>query len=78
MAEMQNNEQNNNGTPYKKPPWYVQLFLAAYGFIWMNMIFVAGLNSLYMKTIDWDSFSLWVAMTAGFPLIFKFLPKILK
>ena len=29
-----------------KPPWYVQVILAFYGFLWLNMIFIVGLNSL--------------------------------
>ncbi len=31
---------NNEPHPYKKPPLWVQILLWAYGFMWLNMIFV--------------------------------------
>lgn len=46
---------NNEPHPYKKPPLWVQILLWAYGFMWLNMIFVTGLNSLYLGYIDYDS-----------------------
>lgn len=62
---------------YKKPPLFIRIFLWIYGFLWLNMIFVAGLNSLSMGQIDYDSFSMFVAMTIGLHFIFKYLPKLL-
>ena len=46
---------NNEPHPYKKPPLWVQILLWVYGFMWLNMIFVTGLNSLYLGYIDYDS-----------------------
>lgn len=63
---------------YKKPPWYVQAFLWIYGFMWLNTIFIAGLNSLRLGYIDVDSVSLFVALTAGLYVIFKYLPRVMK
>lgn len=57
---------NNEPHPYKKPPLWVQILLWAYGFMWLNMIFVTGLNSLYLGYIDYDSGSIAFAMTCGF------------
>lgn len=54
---------NNEPHPYKKPPLWVQILLWAYGFMWLNMIFVTGLNSLYLGYIDYDSGSIAFAMT---------------
>lgn len=58
-----------------KPPWYVQLFLALYGFLWLNMIFITGLNSLRLGYIDYDSGSIFFAMTIGLKLIFWYMDK---
>lgn len=58
-----------------KPPWYVQVFLAFYGFLWLNMIFVTGLNSLRLGYIDYDSGSIFLAMTLGLKLIFWYMDK---
>lgn len=75
--EMRAMKQEDNQSPYKKPPRWVQLLLWAYGFLWLNMIFVTGLNSLYLGYIDYDSGSIALAMTLGFWLIFKYLPRLL-
>ena len=75
--EMRAVKQEDNQNPYKKPPRWIQLLLWAYGFLWLNMIFVTGLNSLYLGYIDYDSGSIALAMTLGFWLIFKYLPKLL-
>ena len=45
--------------------------------MWLNMIFVTGLNSLYLGYIDYDSGSIAFTMTCGFWLIFKYLPRLL-
>ena len=58
-----------------KPPWYVQLFLALYGFLWLNMIFIVGLNSLRLGYIDYDSGSIFVALTLGLKLIFWYMDR---
>lgn len=63
---------------HKKPPWYIQAFLWLYGFMWLNMIFIAGLNSLRLGYIDVDSVSLFGAMTVGLYVIFKYLPRLLR
>lgn len=66
---------DNNG--YKKPPLLIRIFLWCYAFLWLNMIFIAGLNSLATGQIDYDSLSFFVAMTIGMYFIFKYLPKLL-
>ncbi|MDY4921320.1 MAG: hypothetical protein SO119_09680 [Phascolarctobacterium sp.] len=58
-----------------KPPWYVQVILAFYGFLWLNMIFITGLNSLRLGYIDYDSGSIFLAMTLGLKLIFWYMDK---
>ena len=58
-----------------KPPWYVQLFLALYGFLWLNMIFIVGLNSRRLGYIDYDSGSIFVALTLGLKLIFWYMDR---
>ena len=58
-----------------KPPWYVQFFLALYGFLWLNMIFIVGLNSLRLGYIDYDSGSILVALTLGLKLIFWYMDR---
>ena len=58
-----------------KPPWYVQFFLALYGFLWLNMIFIVGLNSLRLGYIDYDSGSIFVALTLGLKLIFWYMDR---
>lgn len=72
---MENKHEDNS--PYKKPPLYVQIFLGAYGFMWLNMIFATGLNSLYLGYIDYDTGSIALAMTIGLYFIFKYLPRLL-
>lgn len=67
----------NDEQPYKRPPLWVRIFLWGYGFFWLNMIFVTGLNSLYLGYIDYDSESLALALTLGLWLIFKYLPRLL-
>lgn len=67
----------NDEQPYKKPPLWVRIFLWGYGFFWLNMIFVTGLNSLYLGYIDYDSGRLALALTLGLWLIFKYLPRLL-
>lgn len=76
LKEMVRVKQNDE-QPYKKPPLWVRIFLWGYGFFWLNMIFVTGLNSLYLGYIDYDSGSLALALTLGFWLIFKYLPRLL-
>lgn len=68
---------NNEPHPYKKPPLVgtdiivgLRLYVAEYDF-------VTGLNSLYLGYIDYDSGSIAFAMTCGFWLIFKYLPRLL-
>ena len=63
--------QENNGR--QKPHLVVQIFLWVYGFLWLNMIFVTGLNSLYLGYIDYDSGSIALAMTLGLYPIFKYV-----
>ena len=58
-----------------KQPRYVQLFLASYGFLWLNMIFIVGLNSLRLGYIDYDSGSIFVALTLGLKLIFWYMDR---
>ena len=58
-----------------KPPWYVKVILAFYGFLWLNMIFITVLNSLRLGYIDYDSGSIFVAMTLGLKLIFWYMDK---
>ena len=58
-----------------KPPWYVQVLLAFYGFLWLNMIFIVGLNSLRLGYIDYDSSSIFVALTLGLKLIFWYMDR---
>ena len=58
-----------------KPPWYVQVILAVYGFLWLNMIFIVGLNSLRLGYIDYDSGSIFVALTLGLKLIFWYMDR---
>ena len=58
-----------------KPPWYVQVLLAFYGFLWLIMIFIVGLNSLRLGYIDYDSGSIFVALTLGLKLIFWYMDR---
>ncbi len=67
----------DNNNAYKRPPFLVRIFLWAYGFMWLNMIFIAGLNSIALGYVDYDSGSLALAMTIGFYFIFKYLPRLL-
>lgn len=62
---------------YKRPPLFIRIFLWGYAFVWLNMIFAAGLNSIALGRIDYDSFSMFIAMTIGLYFIFKYLPKLL-
>ena len=64
---------NNEPHHYKKPPLWVQILLWAYGFMWLNMVFVTGLNSLYLGYIDYDSGSIAFAMTLSFSLFLPYL-----
>lgn len=73
--EDRQNKLNNDEHPYKKPPRYIQIFLIFYGAFWLNMIFVTGLNSLYIGKIDIDSGSTTLALTIGMYFIFKYLPR---
>ena len=66
-----------NNNEYKRPPFLVRIFLRANGFMWLNMIFIAGLNSIALGYVDYDSGSLALAMTIGFYFIFKYLPRLL-
>lgn len=63
--------------PYKKPPRYVQIFLWAYSFLWLNMIFITGLSSIYLGRIDYDTGSIALALIIGIYFIFKYLPRLL-
>lgn len=73
-----NNNNNDNQSPYKKPPLIIQIFLWGYGLFWLQSIFAAGLNSLYIGRIDYDGWSMAGALTAGLYAIFKYLPRMLK
>lgn len=74
--EERKNQIDTDEKPYKKPPLHIQIFLTLYGFFWLNMIFVTGLNSLYIGHIDIDSGSTTLAMTIGIYFIFKYLPRL--
>ena len=74
MEERQNKIDTDEKT-YKKPPRHIQFILIFYGFFWLNMIFVTGLNSLYIGHIDIDSGSTTLALTIGMYFIFKYLPR---
>ncbi len=67
-------EQNNH---HKRPPLFIRIFLWGYAFLWLNMIFVAGLNSIALGHIDYDSASFALALSLGFYFIFKYLPRLL-
>ncbi len=67
-----------NNQEYRKPPFLVRIFLWGYGFLWLNMIFIAGLNSIALGHVDYDSGSLALALTLGFYFIFKYLPRLLR
>ena len=58
-----------------KPPWYVQVLLAFYGFLWLNMILIVGLNSLRLGYLDYVSGSIFVALTLGLKLIFWYMDR---
>lgn len=73
---MNSENDKNNTSPYKKPPFYVRIFLCAYAFIWLNMIFIAGVNTMATGKIDYDSFTMFIAMSAGFYVIFKYFPRL--
>ncbi len=64
--------------PNKKPPFLIQIFLWLYGFMWLNTLFMTGLNSLYIGHIDYDTGSMFVSLSIGLWVIFKFLPRFLK
>ncbi len=64
--------------PNKKPPLLIQGFLWIYGFMWLNTLFMTGLNSLYLGYIDYDMGSMFVSLSIGLWLIFKFLPRFMK
>ena len=66
---------DNNYNQRIKPPWYVQVILAFYGFLWLNMIFIVGLNSLRVGYIDYDGGSIFVALTLGLKLIFWYMDR---
>lgn len=51
-------------------------FVALYAMFWLTMIFVAGLNSLYIGKIDIDSVSMAVALTVGIYPLIKMLEKL--
>lgn len=67
---------DNETSPYKKPPLVVKIFLWIYSFMWFNTLFIAGLNSIAMKAVDYDSLSMFVSLTMGLYFIFKYLPKL--
>ncbi len=73
----QQGKNNPEQGPYRKPPLWVQIFLWIYGFFWLNMIFITGLNSLRTGSIDYDSASLALALTLGLFAIFRYLPRLL-
>ena len=77
---MQDNYQNEKPqeeeSPYRKPPLFIQIFLYAYGFLWINMFFITGLNSIRLGYVDYDSGSILVAMSIGLYFIFKYLPRL--
>lgn len=58
---------------YKKPPLFMQIWLAFYGLFWLQTIFTAGLNTLYYKEIDEASVIQSVILSIGVFLIFKYL-----
>ena len=68
---------NNEPHHYKNPPLRAKILFSAYGSTRLNLVFAPGLNSLYLGYIDYDSGSIAFAMTCGFWLIFKYLPRLL-
>lgn len=68
----------SNNQEYRRPPLLVRIFLWCYVFFWLNMIFVAGLNSIALGHVDYDSASLALALSIGFYFIFKYLPRLLR
>ncbi len=60
---------------YKKPPLFMQVWLAFYGLYWLQTIFTAGLNTLYYKEIDEANIYLSAILSVGIFFIFKYLHK---
>ena len=59
----------------KKPPFFMQLWLAFYGLYWLQCIFGTGLNTLYSKEIDRAGLYLTTFLTLGLYFIFRYLPR---
>lgn len=60
---------------YKKPPIFMQIWLAFYGLYWLQTIFTAGLNTLYYKEMDEASIYLGAILSVGIYFIFKYMPR---
>lgn len=58
---------------YRKPPLFMQIWLAFYGLYWLQTIFAAGLNTLYYKELDEADIILSVILSVGVFFIFKYL-----
>ncbi|MEG0797761.1 MAG: hypothetical protein RSE47_04085 [Acidaminococcaceae bacterium] len=60
---------------YKKPPGWVEWLLYGYALLWITMMATAGLSSLAMGRVDYNSVSMVVALTLGIYFILKFFEK---
>ena len=73
MEENNNDYFNQNNEPTRqKPHIIVRIFLTIYAILWFNMIAMAGLNSLYLGHIDYDTGSIALALTIAYPFIMKY------
>ncbi len=59
-------------------PLLLRIFLCLYALLWLTMIFAAGLNSLWLRRIDYATCGVALGMSAGLYLLLKFLPRFLR
>lgn len=62
-------------SPYPALPTWVRILLTVYGMFWLQMLFSAGLSSLYRKNLDYDSLNILVWLTLGLYFLLRFVPK---
>ena len=59
----------------REKPFFIQILVYGYAFFWLTSIFSAGLISLHLGYIDFDSVSLAFFLTIGLYPLFIMLKK---
>lgn len=67
-----NNFDPNYKSSREKPHIIVQIFLALYAVLWMGMLFLTAMSSLYLGHIDYGNLGYTMGLTFGLYFVLKY------